>query len=351
MGFGGFLLGLGSGWYIFRRVEASVDMIGYLLILAGAGIIINTLLSQGRHRSPIQGLIGGVAGGLFLALFITQGFGIITEITDEFREVRLGSYRATSSFTLDTPITAERVALEVECVNSRIDVSSWTGDHVRFEIEVRARGGTTAEAEANLDRFRHSLKDSVSGATQSISLGFPLTSSEWNTYSVVVEAYLPEEVADEVNLQTTNGDINVQGMSLHGLFIDTTNGKVSLLDVESSVIQVETTNGEITATVAASSTSFSTTNGKIEVTLGAVSGEHRFSTTNGSIDLTLPKDAEVGYSIDLETGIGSIAVDLPNMNYEIDKARTKNGETVGYASKGTKITISAETAIGGINLH
>ncbi len=351
MGFGGFLLGLGAGWYIFRYVTADVDMIGYLLILAGAGIIVNALLSQGRRRSPIQGLFGGVVGGLFLALFITQGFGIITEITDEFSDVDLGSYRATRSFTLDTQVTAENVDLIIDSVNGGIDVSSWTGDYVKFDVEVKARGGTTAEAEANLDRFTHSLEDSVSGTTQSISLSFPIESYEWSKYAVTVEAYVPTGVADEIRLQTTNGAITVQGASLQDLFVDTINGAVSLTDVSSSIINVETTNGAITGTVTASSTIFSTTNGGIDVTLGAESGEHRFSTTNGSIDLTLPTDADIGYSIDLDTSVGSIKVNLPNMSYNVDKAREKKGETVGFDAKDIQITISADTSIGGIDLN
>jgi hypothetical protein len=258
MGFGGFLLGLGVGWYVFRYITADVDMIGYLLILAGVGIIINAFLSRGRRRSPIQGLFGGLIGGLFLALFLTQGFGIVNEITDEFIDIDLGTYRATRTYTLDTPVTAESLTLDVENVNGGIDVSSWSGDHVKFDIEVKARGSTTAEAEANLDRFTHSLEDSVSGTTQRISLNFSITSSEWSNYAVIVDVYVPEGVADEISLQTTNGEISVQGLSPQELMIDTTNGKVSLTDVEASVIQVETTNGIITGTVTSPSTSFST---------------------------------------------------------------------------------------------
>jgi hypothetical protein len=351
MGFGGFLLGLGAGWYIFRYVTTDVNIIGYLLILAGAGIIVNAFLSRGRRRSPIQGLFGGLIGGLFLALFITQGFGLVTEITDEFSDVDLGTYRATRPFPLDVPVTAESVDLEIESVNGGIDVYSWTGDHVKFDIEVRARGDTTAEAEANLDRFTHSLEDSVSGATQSISLSFPIDSSEWRKYAVTIEAYVPTGVPGEISLQTTNGAITVQGVSPQELFIDTTNGGVSLIDVSSSDIYAETTNGAITGTITASSTSFSTTNGEIDVTLGASSGEHEFSTTNGSIDLTLPTGADIGYNVDLDTSVGSIDVNLPNMSYDVDKAREKNGETVDYDTKDIKITITADATIGSIELN
>lgn len=351
MGFGGLLLGLGVGWYIFRYITADLDLIGYILILAGAGIIINALLSRGRRRSPIQGLFGGLMGGLFLALFITQGFGIINEITDEFTDVGLGTYRATRTYTLDNPVTAESIALHVESVNGGIHVSSWSGDHVKFDVEVKAKGSNTAEAEANLDRFTYNLEDSMSGTTQEISLNFPLTSSEWSRYAVFIDVYVPVGVVDEISLETTNGEVSVQGLSPRSLVVDTTNGRVTLMDVESSMINVETTNGVITGTVTSSSTSFSTTNGGIEVTLGTASGEHRFSTTNGSIDLSLPTGADVGYRLDLDTSIGSIDVNLPNMSYDMDKARTKKGETVGYDAKEIQISISADATIGSIDLN
>jgi hypothetical protein len=351
MGFGGFLLGLGAGWYIFRYITAGVDMIGYLLIVAGAGIIINAFLSKGRRRSPIQGLFGGLVGGLFLALFITQGFGIISEITDEFTDVDLGTYRATRTYTLDNPVKAESIYVDVESVNGGIDVSSWSGDYVKFEIEVKARGATTAAAEANLDRFEHRLEDSVMGTTQRISLNFPIESSEWSKYAVIVDVFVPVGVADEISLQTTNGEISVQGLTLQELTIGTTNGRVVLTEVKSSVIHAETTNGAITGTYTASSTSFHTTNGGIEMTLGKASGEHRFSTTNGSIDLSLPTGSDVGYSVDLDTSVGSIDVNLPNMSYLVDKAREKNGETVGYDAKEIQIAISADTTIGSIDLN
>ena len=351
MGFGGFLLGLGGGWFIFKYVTAGVDTLSYLLILVGAGIIINALLTKGRRKSPIQGLFGGVVGGLFLALFITQGFGIVTQITDEFTDIGAGTYRATKTFTLDTPVTAERVTLRVVGVNGGIELYPWSGDHIKLDLEIRAKGGTTAEAEAALTRFKHKLDDEMSGGTQMVTLTFPIASSEWNKYAAFVEAYIPEDVLAEVNLETTNGEISVHDLTLLSLVAETTNGKVELSNIESQTVDVETTNGGITGTITSSSTSLSTTNGGIDVTLGESSGEHQVTTTTGSIDLNLPTGSGVGYSLRLDTSVGSVSVNLPNISYEVDKTRSKIGETEGYATKETKIRITAETTIGSIKLN
>jgi hypothetical protein len=83
-GFGGLLLGLGGGWYLFRFLDFSLDIFSYLLIIMGVGIIVNSLLEREGRRSPIKGLFEGIIGGLLLSLYLTQGFGIIREVLSEF---------------------------------------------------------------------------------------------------------------------------------------------------------------------------------------------------------------------------------------------------------------------------
>lgn len=80
VGFGGLLLGLGWGWYLFRHIVFSLDILAYILILMGVAIIVNALLGREARGSPVQGLFVGIVGGMFLALFLTQGFGIIGEV-------------------------------------------------------------------------------------------------------------------------------------------------------------------------------------------------------------------------------------------------------------------------------
>ena len=134
IGFGGFLLGLGLGWYVFRYFDIGFEAFSYLLILLGVGIILGALLSQGRRRHPISGIYGGIIGGLFLAAFLTQGFGFITDITDEFSDFP-SDYRATETFTENTPLTADSVNLDIDSVNGGIEVSSWLIiSHVSFGL-------------------------------------------------------------------------------------------------------------------------------------------------------------------------------------------------------------------------
>jgi DUF4097 and DUF4098 domain-containing protein YvlB len=138
---------------------------------------------------------------------------------------------------------------------------------------------------------------------------------------------------------------------LSGIDVETTNGVITLNDIKSQTINVDTTNGGIFGTITSSETHFSTTNGIITIELMASSGEHEFDTTNGIIELTLPTGSDIGYSIDLDTSVGAIDVNLPNIDYSVDRIRNKIGETEGFSSKDIQITINADTTIGAIEIN
>jgi DUF4097 and DUF4098 domain-containing protein YvlB len=331
LGFGGFLLGLGTGWYIFRYIEFSLDLVGYFLILLGVVIIINGLLNRGRREHPISKVLGGVIGGLVLATFLTQGFGIVTSISHEFSDFS-GNYRASETLNLNSPVTGDAVELSIDSVNGGIEVYSWTGDSVKFDVTVRAKGNSDSEAENYLTQFTHDLSSQISGGAQDISLSFPISNQDWNKYSVDVEVYVPSDVSTSY-------------------ILDTTNGGISFDDVVADSIDAETTNGAINARITASTTTLSTTNGGIDVTLSKASGKHVFSTTNGGIDISLPTGSDVGYKVNLDTSIGSVDVNLPNMEYSVDSTRSKIGETSSYMAKPIQIEITADTTIGGVTIN
>ncbi len=350
IGFGGFLLGLGGGYYLFQYVAFSFDIISYLLILMGIGIILGAFLSKGG-KSPASDVFGGVIGGLIFAVFLTQGFGIIGDITNQWDDIGSTAYRATETVSLEAPIDVNELTLTVENVNGVIDVSDWSGDNMMIELEIRAKGDTDSEAERALDEFEYDLQDTTIGGTQEVSLTFPIAATKWNLYSVFVTIKVPEGLETELVLDSTNGRIEVTGMVLQSVDVETTNGAINLDRVESDMIYADTTNGGLFGTITSSETRFRTTNGVIDIELSAYLGVHDFDTTNGIIELTLPTDSDIGYSINLDTSIGVIDVNLPNMDYSVDRARNKIGKTDGFSSKDIQITINADTTIGAIKLN
>ena len=80
LGFGGVLIGFGLGWLVFSYFEISSDLISWLVIIAGLGIVAGSLLSRNRFQFNYGGLISGLVGGLILSLIFTNGFGFIGNI-------------------------------------------------------------------------------------------------------------------------------------------------------------------------------------------------------------------------------------------------------------------------------
>lgn len=350
VGFGGFLLGIGGGYYLFRYVDFTFDIISYLLILMGVGIILSSLLFKGR-KNPLQDIFGGFIGGLILAAFLTQGFGILNDFTNQWDNFDNEIYRATEAVTLSKPITAESVSLSVDNVNGAIDVNPWSGDDVKIDLEIRAKGSSTADAESNLEDFKYDFSSNVNGGEQEIALNFPLSSPTlWNTFSVSISVNVPEDKMNMILIDTTNGAISVSDLEIPELNLDTTNGAIRLSNIQTSIITVHTTNGGISGTVSSDTGVFDTTNGAIDLDLDPKSGSYNFDTTNGSIELDLPSGSDVGYLINLDTSVGSIDVNLPNIDYTVNRSREKVGETEGYDSKAVQIEVFAETTIGGIEL-
>ena len=351
VGFGGFLLGVGGGYYLFRYVNFNVDIISYLLILMGVGIILGSVLFKGR-KNPVQDVFGGFIGGLILAAFLTQGFGIVYDFTNNWDDFTDMTYRATEDITLNSPIEAGTVNLSIDSVNGAVEVSPWAGDTVKIDLEVKAKGSSTADAEDNLEEFVYDMSSDVSGGEQDIELTFPMPSmSLWNTYSVFIQVYVPEGEMDMILVDLTNGAITINDLEISALDLDTTNGAIRLSNIETSSISAHTTNGGIFGTLSSTGGTFSTTNGAIDIDLEAQSGAYNFDTTNGSIDINLPSGSDIGYNINLDTSIGSIDVNLSNMDYTVNRSREKVGETVGYDSKTVQIEIDADTTIGGIELN
>jgi len=351
LGFGGFLLGLGVGWYIFQYIDLGYDAFSYLLILMGLGMILSGLLSKGGRQHPISGIYGGIIGGLFLAAILTQGFSFVYNITDEFTDITDNQYRATEDFTLNTAVTSDSLDLSVDSVNGGVNIYSWSGDTIKWEMTVKAKGTTTSEAENRLDDFNYDLTNNLVSGVQELSLSFPLSNTQWSNYAVIIDVYVPSSLESEYDIATTNGEIGLHDLLCTTVNLDTTNGAITLSSIEATSIDAETTNGVIQGTITTPISIMSTTNGAIDISLNQISGVHDFSTTNGVIEINAPTGSDIGYKVNFDTSIGALDINLPDMDYDVDTARTKIGETNGYSTKSIQIEITAETSIGGIEVN
>ena len=350
VGFGGFLLGLGIGWYIFRLVEVSIDIISWILIIIGAGMVINAVLTRGGRHSPIRGLVSGFAGGLVLALFLTQGFALIETITDEVSNP--SNYKATETRSLTGAVTQSKLSLIVNDKNGGITLETWDNPGYSIDLTLRAKGATTQDAERNLENLNVMFTDTVSADTQKLDLGFQTPSNIWSNYLVVVDAKIPKDVLVVMDLDTSNGEITLTNVNSTNIVLHTSNGRLNLENIYCDTLQGDTSNGQVSGLVDGVSIDLSTSNGSIDITIPATrNGTYTLDTSNGAVSVSATTTSQTGYDVDLSTSLGSINVNLPNMSYTTNESRRKVGETTDYANKPVQIQIKAQTSIGSININ
>jgi DUF4097 and DUF4098 domain-containing protein YvlB len=173
---------------------------------------------------------------------------------------------------------------ELENVNGRITLRTWSQDEVRIEAE---RAATSEEALSDIE-----IAISGEGREVRVRTRYPKQTawfSGGNRGKVDYEITVPRGA--DVRLKTVNGPVDVEGLS-GDLRVESVNGGLDLADLEGEV-QAKTVNGGIHA-------SFD------RVPEG---GQYRFKTVNGGIEVSLPDDA--GGRLEATTVNGSIDCDLP----------------------------------------
>ena len=147
IGFGGVLLGFGVGWVAIRYLGASLDVLPYILILAGVGVVLSSLLFR-QQKSMVSELTGGLIGGLVIAVVFSSVFGF------------------TSFFPFGSSITGSGVI-----VNREFDYQGFTVVDAGYGFNVEIAQGDDYSVSISIDdNVLEHLEVSKSGDTLSIGL-------------------------------------------------------------------------------------------------------------------------------------------------------------------------------------
>jgi len=131
----------------------------------------------------------------------------------------------------------------------------------------------------------------------------------------------------------------------------TSNGAFSFDNVYAESIHAETSNGAISGDLEAPDAYISTSNGAIDLTLPCTTtGEYFLRTSNGQVDLRVSSSSDVGYDLDSSTSNGAINIDLPNLEYSVDRKTSKEARTLGFEGKEVQITIDARSSNGNMDI-
>jgi DUF4097 and DUF4098 domain-containing protein YvlB len=307
---------------------------------------------------------------------VSQAVRTIEEtVRSATEEARTGSwdsnrYHVEEERTLTGPVETDKLLLEVESRNGKINVSTWDKPEYKIDLLIKARGYTKDEADENLKALKVVFSEAEVEGLKKLSLSFDHPAHRIS-YSVCVDATLPKGVETALNLKTSNGSINLAEIEGSNLDLQTSNGKILMenvtaervdgktsngavvLDrVDAPVLNVRTSNGKIGGELRSRDAYLKTSNGTIRLSLPcSEGGSYELLTSHGTIDLGVSDDPDNGYNLDLTTSMGRISVDLPELEYLRSRKHHVAVKTRGFEEKGKKIGVVAKTSMGRITVH
>lgn len=187
-----------------------------------------------------------------------------------------------------------------------------------------------------------------------------------------IEIFVPKHLRN-LTILTTNAKCELIDIASDNIDVTTSNGKITLTNIQSKTIEAVTSNSKITAegTIAAFA-NFNTSNSKIEIEnckldkldaktsngsiildkiykMASSEGNYNLRTSNSKIIISLNNNEEYGCMIDATTSLGSISVDLPQLNYFVDKKSYSMQslaqiKSANFDSTSDKIIINAQTS-------
>lgn len=241
---------------------------------------------------------------------------------------------AERTLTVTGRIGVDRLPVDLEAQNGAIRIEAVDGDAWSFEATVRVAALTEEDARRALDIAwswsheeggQHVLRAGPTPMASGVEIG--------TSPHVVAATYtvrLPAWIVLDLDAETDNGQILVDGF-------------------EMATVDVETSNGGISLRGAVATLDAQTSNGEIELDLVPRGGAFDLATSNGRIELELPDERVYGYAIAAETTNGRIEIDLPDGEVEGEEDE-KTFRTRGFASRDVRTSITAETTNGAIRI-
>ncbi len=165
--------------------------------------------------------------------------------------------------------------------------------------------------------------------------------------SVRLEVMVPIQVSYFLDLETSNGYVDVSRISGTDLNIQTSNGGLTLSDIDFTNIQADTSNGRVVGTIRSDYAEIQTSNGGISLTVVGA-GDYNLQTSNGKVDIQLQSNLPA--RVDARTS----NADLEWVGVPINIAQSERdrliAQTEGFDEATTRIDVLIRTSNGDITV-
>ncbi|WP_077369303.1 DUF4097 family beta strand repeat-containing protein [Anaerosalibacter sp. Marseille-P3206] len=237
-----------------------------------------TLKEQGKKVGDLGADLGNKISELF------------SGIKDKSSSVNFWGNYETSSTTLEKDIShIDEPIIDLSSVNGSISVKTWEKQSLLIKVICNYKKGVLDENDTFYDFYEEDNK---------IIFRPNFTSN----IGIKLEVYLPDKKYDNIILNTSNAKIEVNKVNLNSLICDTTNSNINVSDIVGKDVKLATKNGKIyiekvqSPIILANSTNSS-------MILNKITGEKVFvATKNGRIYL----DEIIADSIDATTSNSNI---------------------------------------------
>jgi DUF4097 and DUF4098 domain-containing protein YvlB len=348
--FGEFLIAVGLFFLLYEYVNWGVIKSNIKAVyIMGSGIllIIAYIISVKAKPLAVQEfahLLSIVSAVIVINIIIVSlvcplsiiGGDIVEERTDIF-EGDLGDFKD--------------VSFDVEIANGDIKLKSWNETNYRIVVVTTSRAWSEEEVEEMLNSTSIKLDKEERGSEIDLDLMVDLHSTGWFGISTDIEAYFPENMSYDLELETANGLIELEGINGSSASLENVNGDISVEAVNFSDIYAETVNGRIQADLTSNDAELETVNGKIDLEVGNTGGKYKITTVNGDIIVKLHLFNDVGYHVEASTSVGNVDIDIPDFLFEMRERKHQEAWTEDFELMEKKIHIIAETANGDIEMR
>jgi DUF4097 and DUF4098 domain-containing protein YvlB len=331
----------------------------------------------------------------------------ISNMLDSLKDIGSSSSFTSNYETINTTLEKdishiENPIINFKGINGSIIVNSWDQENLLIKVTCQYKYGNLREDDTFYNFYEEGNKIVFN----------PNFSSN---ISIRLEAYLPEKKYEEISLATSNGRIDIDDFSLNTLKCNTSNSSIGISDIYANDISLTTKNGKInikdvsSPNIKANSTNStinlkdvnskfleaSTLNGRI-IMKDVVSSSIIGSTSNSSIDVNdisceilnlttsngkitcddideekikevklITSNSSINSNIgeieknsyfDLETSLGSINLEVPNLVYKVNKQarlglRKVIAHSIDYKEEENHLMFIASTSNGSIKIY
>lgn len=255
-----------------------------------------------------------------------------------------------------------RVEVVMDTRNGSIDIGPAEGSEYEMTVESRVRG----ESE---DKAREKKEKGLEIHEENNRL---LIRVKERAIVANVRLRLPQDKIYDLNLDTSNGRIEARGLNTERVEGDTSNGRVVFQDMKGKIFRGDTSNGRVEMKqIKGEELIADTSNGSIFIqgegrifkgntSNGSITIEPRFTgdgevkadTTNGRIKINLPREKDIGYSLKAGTSMGSLDLEIPELEYSERQEGHSRKKVVAQsrdlAQKAMKVNLEASTSMGSL---